>query len=128
MEQVLLDQTAWTVVINIAHFLSVGALSGTGTMLYYARRGRCLAATATALLECRCRRNGTKRELRVVARSGYGPTAIWQSLRDGLAKTLRFNWCFWPIIQLAIYGFVPVRHRLMSVMLFNFLWSIILSR
>ena len=60
--------------------------------------------------------------------AGQGPTAIWSSLRGGLAKTLRFNWCFWPIIQFAVYGFVPVRHRLMAVMSFNFLWSIILSR
>ncbi len=64
----------------------------------------------------------------VVTSAGNGPAAIWRSLRDGLAKTLRFNWCFWPVIQLAIYGFVPVRHRLMAVMSFNFLWSIILSR
>lgn len=26
--EVLLDQTVWTIVINIAHFISVGALSG----------------------------------------------------------------------------------------------------
>lgn len=30
--EVLLDQTAWTVVINIAHFISVGALSGGTTI------------------------------------------------------------------------------------------------
>ena len=29
--EVLLDQTAWTVVINVAHFISVGALSGACT-------------------------------------------------------------------------------------------------
>ena len=33
----------------------------------------------------------------------------------------------WPAIQLCVFGFVPVRHRLMVVMIFNFFWSIILS-
>ena len=107
--------------------------------------------------------------------SGEGPSTIWNKLSANLLTTLRKNWCFWPIIQLAIYGFVPARHRcaasfplcslspsrsaagcpaaprpprierffsapqppddcvglcvcrLMAVMLFNFLWSIILS-
>ena len=48
-------------------------------------------------------------------------------LQAGLVPTLKKNWCFWPAIQAAIYGFVPIRHRLMAVMAFNFIWSIVLS-
>ena len=77
---VLLDQTAWTIVINIVHFVSVGLLEGNP------------------------------------------PVAVWRKLRDGLCGTLRYNWCFWPAIQLGVYGFVPVRHRLMAVMVCNFFW------
>ena len=58
---------------------------------------------------------------------GQGPRGALRKLRAGLLDAVVAGYKMWPAIQLGVYGLVPPRHRLMVVMMFNFVWSIILS-